>query len=47
MVNEELQLLHHAYNLAIREWEWLEINPVSAKRKTPNPLYGIGVLFSW
>ncbi len=28
-VNEELQLLHHAYNPAIREWEWLEVNPVS------------------
>ncbi len=28
-VNEELQLLHHAYNLAIREWEWLDVNPVS------------------
>ncbi len=28
-VNNELGLLSHAYNLAIREWEWADSNPVS------------------
>jgi len=32
-VNNELRLLSHAYNLAIREWEWVEVNPVSRVSK--------------
>jgi integrase len=32
-VNNELRLLSHAYNLAIKEWEWIEINPVSRVSK--------------
>jgi len=32
-VNNELRLLGHAYNLAIREWEWVEVNPVSRVSK--------------
>ncbi len=32
-VNNELRLLGHAFNLAIREWEWVEINPVSRVSK--------------
>jgi len=28
-VNRELCLLSHAFNLAIKEWEWLDFNPVS------------------
>lgn len=27
-VNDELTLLSHAYKLAIREWEWVTVNPV-------------------
>jgi integrase len=32
-VNNELRLLSHAYNLAVREWEWVEFNPVSRVSK--------------
>jgi integrase len=32
-VNNELRLLGHAFNLAIREWEWIEVNPVSRVSK--------------
>jgi integrase len=37
-VNNELRLLGHAYNLAIREWEWADSNPVSrvSKEKVNN-----------
>lgn len=37
-VNNELRLLSHAFNLAIREWEWAESNPVSrvSKEKVNN-----------
>ncbi len=37
-VNNELVLLGHAYNLAIREWEWVDSNPVSrvSKEKVNN-----------
>ncbi|HUI67399.1 MAG TPA: tyrosine-type recombinase/integrase, partial [Nitrospirota bacterium] len=28
-VNRELCLLSHAFNLAIKEWEWIDYNPVS------------------
>lgn len=28
-VNRELCLLSHAFNLAIKEWEWIDFNPVS------------------
>ncbi|MGC9975560.1 MAG: site-specific integrase [Syntrophales bacterium] len=32
-VNYELALMSHAFNLAIREWEWVKDNPVSRVRK--------------
>lgn len=32
-VNYELTLMGHAYNLAVREWEWLKDNPVSKVQK--------------
>jgi integrase len=32
-VNNELRLLSHAFNLAIKEWEWVEVNPVSRVSK--------------
>ncbi len=32
-VNNELRLLGHAFNLAIKEWEWVELNPVSRVSK--------------
>jgi len=37
-VNRELSLLSHAFNLAIREWEWVEFNPVSrvSRERTNN-----------
>jgi len=37
-VNNELALMTHAYNLAIREWEWAKENPVTrvSKEKTNN-----------
>jgi integrase len=37
-INRELAMLSKAFNLAIREWEWLEINPVSrvSKEKEDN-----------
>ena len=28
-INRDLCLLSHAFNLAVREWEWMESNPVS------------------
>lgn len=28
-INYEMRLLSHAYNLAIKEWEWVNFNPVS------------------
>ena len=28
-MNRELALLSHAFNLAVRAWEWMELNPVS------------------
>lgn len=39
-VNNELRLLSHAYNLAIREWEWADLNPVSrvSKEKVNNQI---------
>jgi site-specific recombinase XerD len=39
-VNNELRLISHAYNLAIREWEWAEFNPVSrvSKEKVNNQI---------
>ncbi len=27
-INKELQLVRHAYNLAMREWEWCQTNPM-------------------
>ena len=37
-VNNELALLNHAFNLAVREWEWVKDNPVSrvSKEKVNN-----------
>jgi integrase len=37
-INNELGLMGHAYNLAIREWEWCKDNPVSkvSKEKVNN-----------
>ncbi|HET6420270.1 MAG TPA: tyrosine-type recombinase/integrase [Geobacteraceae bacterium] len=37
-VNYELSLMSHAFNIAIREWEWLENNPVRnvSKEKEKN-----------
>jgi len=37
-INREMAMLSKAFNLAIREWEWLEINPVSrvSKEKEDN-----------
>ncbi len=37
-INREVAMLSKAFNLAIREWEWLEINPVSrvSKEKEDN-----------
>jgi len=37
-VNNELVLLGHAFNLAMREWEWVDSNPVSrvSKEKVNN-----------
>ncbi|MBI5234292.1 MAG: site-specific integrase [Deltaproteobacteria bacterium] len=32
-VNNELRLLSHAFNLAVKEWEWVESNPVSKVSK--------------
>lgn len=32
-VNYELTLMGHAFNLAVREWEWLKDNPVSKVQK--------------
>ncbi len=32
-VNYELILMGHAFNLALREWEWVKENPVSKVRK--------------
>ena len=39
-VNSEMGLLSHAFNLAIREWEWVEVNPVSrvSKEKVYNEI---------
>lgn len=39
-VNNELRLLSHAFNLAVREWEWIELNPVSrvSKEKVNNQI---------
>src|SRR5215216_7723413 len=39
-VNDELTLLGHAYKLAMMEWEWASINPVSkvAKEKVRNQI---------
>ena len=37
-INRELAMLSKAFNLAVKEWEWLEINPVSrvSKEKEDN-----------
>jgi len=37
-INYELSLMRHAFNLAIKEWEWLKENPVSkvSKEKVNN-----------
>jgi integrase len=32
-VNNELRLLSHAFNLAVKEWEWVDFNPVSRVTK--------------
>lgn len=32
-VNDELKLMGHAFNLAIKEWEWVKENPVSRVSK--------------
>ena len=32
-VNNELMLMNHAFNLAIKEWEWIKENPVSKVSK--------------
>jgi integrase len=32
-VNYELSLMGHAFNMALREWEWVRVNPVSKVRK--------------
>ena len=32
-VNYELSLMGHAFNMALREWEWVRENPVSKVRK--------------
>ncbi|HPM11251.1 MAG TPA: hypothetical protein PK941_12520, partial [Paludibacter sp.] len=32
-VNYELTLMGHAFNLAVREWEWLKDNPVNKVQK--------------
>jgi len=32
-INYELTLMSHAYNLAIREWEWVQDNPVKRVKK--------------
>ncbi len=39
-VNNELRVLSHAFNLAIKEWEWVEFNPVSrvSKEKVNNQI---------
>lgn len=36
-VNRELALMKHAFNLAIREWEWVNENPVIRVRKEKEP----------
>lgn len=35
-VNKELKLLGHAFNLALKEWEWVKDNPVSKVSKEKN-----------
>src|SRR3972149_660627 len=39
-VNNELRLLSHAFNLAMKEWEWVDLNPVSkvSKEKVNNQI---------
>lgn len=39
-INNELVLMHHAYNLAMKEWEWVSDNPVSkvSKEKVNNEI---------
>ena len=32
-VNHELQVMNHAYNLAMKEWEWVKDNPVSRVKR--------------
>ncbi len=32
-INNELSLMNHAFNLAIKEWEWIKENPVSKVSK--------------
>jgi site-specific recombinase XerD len=32
-INYELTLMGHAFNLAIKEWEWIKDNPVMRVRK--------------
>lgn len=34
-VNKELGLVRHAFNVAIREWEWCRVNPVSQLKLEP------------
>lgn len=34
-INKELGLLKHAFNLAVKEWEWLETNPISCMSLEP------------
>lgn len=39
-INYELTLMSHAYNIAIRDWEWIEVNPVKkvSKEKVRNQI---------
>ena len=35
--NRYLATLSHVFNIALREWEWVEVNPVSRLKKTAEP----------
>ncbi len=39
-INYELTLMSHAFNIAIREWEWIDVNPVKkgSKEKLNNQI---------
>jgi len=36
-VRREWNLLHHAFNVAVREWKWLSDNPMTGVRRPPPP----------